>query len=115
FTYISGGPESAIYKSTDAGQSFRKITKGLPSGDLGRIGVDISPVNPDVLYAVVEAQGNKGGFYRSVDRGESWERRSSYTASGNYYNEVVADPVDVDVVYVMDTFAQVSENGGKDF
>lgn len=115
FTYISGGPESAVYKSTDAGNNFRKIMKGMPGGDIGRIGLDISPVNPDVLYAVVEAQAGKGGFYRSTDRGESWERRSSYTASGNYYNEVIADPVDVDLVYVMNTYAGVSENGGKTF
>lgn len=115
YTYISGGPESGVYKSTDAGKNFRKINVGLPSGDLGRIGLDISPANPDILYAVVEAQERKGGFYRSTDRGESWERRSSYTASGNYYNEVIADPVDPDLVYVMNTFAGVSEDGGKSF
>ncbi|MEO1022183.1 MAG: glycosyl hydrolase [Bacteroidota bacterium] len=115
FTYISGGPESAVYKSTDAGATFRKAMKGLPSGDVGRIGLDISPVNPDVVYAVVEAKTGKGGFYRSTDRGESWERRSSYTASGNYYNEVIADPVDVDLVYVMNTYAGVSDDGGKSF
>jgi photosystem II stability/assembly factor-like uncharacterized protein len=98
FTYISGGPESAVYKSTDGGNSFRKIMRGMPSGDIGRIGLDISPANPDVVYATVEAQAGKGGFYRSTDRGESWERRSDYSSSGNYYQEVVADPVDVDLV-----------------
>lgn len=115
FTYISGGPESAVYKSTDGGKNFRKITKGLPGGDLGRIGLDISPANPDVIYAAVEAQEDKGGFYRSTDRGESWERQSDYSSSGNYYQEVIADPVDVDLVYVMNTFAGVSEDGGKTF
>ncbi|NQZ75123.1 MAG: glycosyl hydrolase [Ekhidna sp.] len=115
FTYISGGPESTIYKSTDGGQNFRKIAKGLPGGDLGRVGLDISPANPDVIYAVVEAQEDKGGFYRSTDLGESWERRSKYVSSGNYYQEVIADPVDVDLVYVMNTFAGVSEDGGKTF
>ncbi|WP_421763955.1 WD40/YVTN/BNR-like repeat-containing protein [Ekhidna sp.] len=115
FTYISGGPESSVYKSTDGGKNFRKITKGLPGGDLGRIGLDISPANPDVIYAVVEAQEDKGGFYRSTDLGESWERRSDYSSSGNYYQEVIADPVDVDRVYVMNTFAGVSDDGGKTF
>lgn len=115
FTYISGGPESAIYKSTDGGENFRKIKKGLPGGDLGRIGLDISPVNPDVIYAVVEAQEKKGGFYKSTDLGESWVRQSDYTSSGNYYQEVIADPVDVDRVYIMNTFAAVSEDGGKNF
>lgn len=115
FTYISGGPESAVYKSTDGGQSFRKIMKGMPGGDIGRIGMDISPVNPDILYAVVEAQAGRSGFYRSTDRGESWEKRSNYSSSGNYYSEVIADPVDVDRVYVMNTYAGVSEDGGKTF
>lgn len=115
FTYISGGPESAVYKSTDGGENFRKVSKGLPGGDLGRIGLDISAANPDVIYAVVEAQEDKGGFYRSTDLGESWERRSDYRSSGNYYQEVIADPVDVNLVYVMNTFAGVSEDGGKTF
>lgn len=115
FTYISGGPESAVYKSTDGGESFKKIMKGMPSGDIGRIGMDISDADPNTIYAVVEAQGDKGGFYRSTDLGESWERRSSYSSSGNYYQEVVTDPVDVDLVYVMNTFSGVSEDGGKSF
>ncbi|MEO0734595.1 MAG: glycosyl hydrolase, partial [Bacteroidota bacterium] len=115
FTYISGGPESAVYKSTDGGANFRKIMRGLPGGDVGRIGMDVSPANPDVLYAVVEAQTGQGGFYRSTDRGESWEKRNKYSSSGNYYQEVIADPVDVDRVYIMNTFAAVSTDGGKNF
>ncbi len=115
FTYISGGPESAVYKSIDGGQNWKKVMKGMPSGDIGRIGMDISPANPDVVYAVVEAQSGKSGFYKSTDRGESWEKQSNYSSSGNYYQEVIADPVDVDLVYVMNTFAGVSEDGGKNF
>ncbi len=115
FTLIDGGPESAIYKSENAGQDWRKINKGLPSGQLGRIGMDISPVNPDLLYAIVEAQEDKGGFYASNDRGETWERRSGYSSSGNYYQEIIADPVEVDRVYSMDTFAQVTEDGGRNW
>lgn len=115
FTYISGGPESAVYKSMDGGANFRKIMKGMPSGDIGRIGMDISDADPNTMYAVVEAQEDKGGFYRSTDLGESWERQSDYSSSGNYYQEVIADPVDVDLVYVMNTFSGVSEDGGKTF
>jgi len=115
FTYISGGPESSVFKSTDGGESFRKIVKGLPSGDLGRIGLDISPANPNVIYAVVEAQEDKGGFYKSTDLGESWVRQSDYTTSGLYYQEVIADPVDVDLVYLMNTYSAVTEDGGKTF
>ncbi|HSR53480.1 MAG TPA: glycosyl hydrolase [Acidobacteriota bacterium] len=112
FTLIDGGPESAVYKSEDAGTNWRKIMKGLPGGHVGRIGMDISPANPDVLYAIVEAQGRRGGFFRSTNRGETWSRRSSYTSRGNYYQEIFADPADVDRVYSMDTFGQVTDDGG---
>ena len=114
WTVIYGGPESAIYKSKDAGVSWTKINKGLPSGDLGRIGLAISPVNPDYLYAIVEAQTDKGGFYRSTNRGASWERRSSYVSSANY-QEIFCDPIDVNRVYSMNTRLQVTDDGGKTF
>ncbi len=116
WTLINGGPESAIYKSTDGGKSWRKINRGLPKVDLGRIGLAISPVNSDVLYAIVEAAEGKGGFYRSTDRGESWEKRSSYVSrSPQYYQEIFCDPVEVDRIYSMDVYLQVSEDGGKTF
>ncbi len=110
---ISGGPESSVYKSTNGGVSFDKITKGLPSGDLGGMGIAISPVNPDVLYLIVEAQGEAGGFYRTVNRGASWERMNSYHASGQYYNKIICDPKDVDRVFSLDTYTQVTTDGGK--
>ena len=113
FTLVDGGPESAVYKSIDGGQSWEKINRGLPGGDLGRIGLAISPVNPDYLYAIVEAQPGKGGFYRSTNRGVSWERRSSYTSRGNYYQELFCDPKDLDRVYSMDVYLQVSDDGGE--
>lgn len=112
FTLIDGGPESAVYKSTDGGENWTKVMRGMPGGDIGRIGLAVSPANPDVVYAIVEAQAGRGGFYRSTDRGESWVRRNSYTSRGNYYNEIIADPVDVDRVYSMDTFGRVTKDGG---
>jgi photosystem II stability/assembly factor-like uncharacterized protein len=116
WTLIDGGPESALYKSTDAGVTWRKLTKGLPAVDLGRIGLDISPANPDVVYAIVEAADGEGGFFRSPDRGETWTKRSSYqTTSAQYYNEIICDPRDVDRVYVLDTILHVTEDGGKTF
>ena len=115
FTYISGGPESGIYKSTDAGVSWNKINKGLPEVDLGRIGMGVSPVNPDVLYCMVEASDKKGGTYRSTDRGASWERRGDLNTSGNYYVEIFCDPKDVDKLFSMDFFITVSTDGGKSF
>ena len=85
FTYIGGGPESALYKSTDGGATWNKMMSGLPGGDLGRIGLNYSPANPDILYAVVEATEGKGGVFKSTDRGASWEKQGGYTSSGNYY------------------------------
>lgn len=115
WTYLGGGPESGIYKSTNAGQTWNKINKGLPSGDKGRIGMAISPVNPEKIYAVVEAQRGQGGFYRSMNRGASWEKMSDAVSSGNYYQELVADPVNEDRVYIMNTFTLVTDDGGKTF
>jgi photosystem II stability/assembly factor-like uncharacterized protein len=112
WTLVGGGPESAIYKSTDGGTTWKKVIRGLPGGDLGRISMVISPPNPEIMYTIVEAEGNSGGFYRSVNKGASWERRSSYTARGNYYQELVCDPKDPERVYSMDTFLQVTDDGG---
>ncbi|MGA2297782.1 MAG: glycosyl hydrolase [FCB group bacterium] len=116
WTLIDGGPEGAIYKSTDAGKTWNKLTNGIPGGDIGRIGLAVSPVNPDIVYAIIEASEDKGGLFRSTDRGASWEKRSSYaTVSAQYYEELVCDPKDDDIVYILDTYLQVTEDGGKTF
>jgi photosystem II stability/assembly factor-like uncharacterized protein len=116
WTLIDGGPESAIYKSEDGGAGWRKLTKGLPKDDMGRIGLAISPVNPDVVYAIIEAADGTGGFFRSNDRGENWKRQSKYVSgSPQYYQEIVCDPKEVDRVYSLDTWLQVTTDGGKNF
>ena len=112
FTLINGGPESAIYKSTDAGATWTKLTSGLPKGDVGRIGLTISPTNPDVIYAIIEAWGDTGGFFRSTDRALTWKRMSKHVGGGGYYNRIFADPKDVDKVYSVAVITQVTEDGG---
>lgn len=115
FTYLGGGPQSGIYKSTDGGDHWRKINNGLPEVDLGRIGLAISPANPDRLYATVEAAQGKSGTFRSENKGENWEKQSSYSTSGNYYQELVADPHNENILYAMDTWLHFSTDGGKTF
>lgn len=112
-TKIGGGPESAIYKSEDAGNNWRKLKSGLPGGHVGGMGIAISPQDPDVLYAIIEAQGESGGFFRSEDRGESWEKMSGHHSSGQYYNEIICDPVEFDKIYSMETVSRVTTDGGK--
>jgi photosystem II stability/assembly factor-like uncharacterized protein len=117
FGSIGGGPASGLHRSTDGGATWTRVPRGrrsgLPRDADARIGLAISPVDPDVVYAIVEGEG--GGFYRSTDNGVSWRRRSSRTTSGNYYQEIMTDPVDVDRVYVMDTRYWVTEDGGENF
>ncbi|MDX1577413.1 MAG: glycosyl hydrolase, partial [Gemmatimonadota bacterium] len=114
WTMIDGGPGSGIWKSTDGGESWREIDRGLPGGDRGRIGMAISPRNPDVLYAIVEASGDDGGTFRSENMGESWSRTSRYQSSAPmYYHELYADPHRFDRIYALDTFLQMSDDGGE--
>jgi len=114
WTLINGGPETGIYKSTDAGATWKELETGLPKVDMGKIGMAISPANPDVIYTVIEAQRDEGGTYVSKDRGETFKKLSDYYAgSPQYYNEIVADPVDVNTVYSMDTWLHHTVDGGK--
>ncbi len=112
-TKIGGGPESTIYKSDDAGKNWKKINNGLPTEHMGGIGITISPQNPDVVYAIIEAANEAGGFFRSSDRGESWKKMSKHSSSGQYYNEIYCDPVQFDKVYSVETFTHFTNDGGK--
>ncbi|HZW40241.1 MAG TPA: glycosyl hydrolase [Ignavibacteriaceae bacterium] len=113
FSKIGGGPESKFFRSFDGGTSWDTIMTGLPSANIGGMGLDISPVNPDVLYLIVEAAENQSGFFRSTNRGSSWEKMSDHSAQGQYYNEIYCDPKDVNKIYSTETVSHVTVDGGK--
>ncbi|MCB0580988.1 MAG: glycosyl hydrolase, partial [Phaeodactylibacter sp.] len=116
--FLAGGPRSGIYKSTDNGKSWRQLKTGLPKGDIGKIGLAVTPADPELVYATIEAGDEEKGFYRSMDKGESWEKRSSYISGGtgpHYYQEIEASPEHAGLVYQMDVFLHVSRDGGQHF
>ncbi len=118
WSLLAGGEESGIYKSTDAGATWRRVTRGLPDGDMGKIGLAVSHTTPGTVYATIEAKPDEAGFYRSVDAGETWSRRNSYHSGGtgpHYYQEIFASPHSSGRVYQMDVFMHVTEDGGSTF
>ena len=114
---INGGPGSGIHRTTDGGATWSEVNAGLPSkDDIGRIGLAMAPSNPEMIYAIVEAQPDERGVYRSTDFGQNWEKRSGHmTTSPQYYNEIVVDPHNEDILYSLDTFTKRSIDGGKTF
>jgi photosystem II stability/assembly factor-like uncharacterized protein len=129
------GPGSGIYKSADAGRSWGKLTKGLPEGEWGRIGLSVSRSNPSVVYAIIQTEttvpprrdpeepppppekktAKDGGVFRSADRGESWEWVNTIDPRPFYYSQIRVDPSDDKRVYVLGSQMSVSEDGGKSF
>lgn len=111
----SGGTDGGIYKSIDGGDNWKKLTGGLPEM-VGKIGVDVSASNPDRVYAIIEAEPEKGGLWRSDDAGKTWSlingHRVLHTRAW-YYIHITADPVDEDTVYVMNVPMMKSVDGGK--
>jgi hypothetical protein len=114
WTLIDGGPGSSLKKSIDGGRTWTTCTTGLPGGHLGSHRPRDSTATPRTIYAIVEAQDGASGFYRSVNRGVSFEKRASYVSSSpQYYQEIVCDPSDANTVYSLDTMLQVTDDGGK--
>jgi len=115
---MGGGPGSGIHKSTDGGETWVELTNGLPKSNMGKIGLAISPQQPDVLYAAIELDRTTGGVFRSGDRGASWKKMSN-TVSGatgpHYYQELYARPHKFDRLYLMNVRVLTSEDGGKTF
>ena len=115
---MGGGPGSGIHRSDDGGNTWRKLTNGLPSSNMGKIGITISPQQPDVVYAAIELDRTKGGVYRSANRGESWTKMSNTVSGGtgpHYYQELYASPHEFDRLYLMNVRVLTSNDGGKTF
>jgi photosystem II stability/assembly factor-like uncharacterized protein len=114
---VAGGPEAGIFKTTDGGLKWTKLTDGIPAVDLGRIALAVSPQKPDVVYATLttSVKERKSGFYRSDDAGAHWRMVSNYWVPQypEYYGEIFADPFVYDRVYLMDMAVRVTEDGGK--
>jgi len=117
WAFVSGGPGSGFYRTTDGGATWTKLTRGLPNETLGRVAVDVSPADSKRVYAVVEAR-DKGGLYRSDDRGESWTLVSTsqgVTIRPFYFARIVAHPKEADKVYKPGMGLQFSDDGGRTF
>ena len=110
YSYVGGGPGTGIWKSTDGGESWKKLTVGLPTSDMGRIGLDVALSHPSTVYAVIE--GSEGGAYRSDDSGATWRRTSNIASIPWYFGEIRADPNDPETVYHLGVQLQRSSDGG---
>ena len=116
FGFNGGGPGSGIYKTTDGGATWKKLTKGLPyenGGDTGRIGLDIYRKDPNIVYAVV--QHEKGGTFRSEDKGETWKKMGETNPRPSYYSQIRVDPNNDLRIWELGAQMFYSEDGGKKF
>ncbi len=119
YHFSSGGPGSGIYKTIDGGETWTRLSKDLPEGVLGRIGLDVSRSAPGVVYALIESR--ESGIWRSEDRGESWKRMcdpATYRRVNTrpfYYSQIRVDPTNDQIVYVLSTGLHVSTDGGQKF
>lgn len=117
-SYLGGGPGSGIHRSTDGGNTWEKMTSGIPGSNLGKIGLAISPFNSDVIYAAIELDRITGGVFMSENRGASWKKQSSTLSGGtgpHYYQELYASPHYEGRIYLADVRIQVSDDHGLTF
>ena len=114
--FNGGGPGSGLWKSTDAGRNWTRLSGGLPTGDKGRIGIALAESNPRVLVALIETDDQETqGVYRSEDAGASWTRVNRQNIRPMYYSHVFIDPTNDQVVYTLATRSFVSDDGGRTF
>lgn len=112
---VNTGPETGIFKSTDGGETWKELTNGLPGGDMGKISLQVSPQKSNFVYATIEVDGRKGGFWRSENFGASWTKTSDFVSGGtgpHYYQELWADPHRFGVLYqANNSFSRSEDNG----
>jgi len=113
--FNGGGPGSGIYRTMDGGDTWERLTEGLPQGIMGRIGLDIYRRDGNIVYATVEAGGGRSGVYRSGDRGNTWEHLSTQNNRPMYYSQIRVDPSDPDRIYSGGSSLYVSNDGGRTF
>jgi photosystem II stability/assembly factor-like uncharacterized protein len=113
WAHIQRGPSSALYRSSDGGNTWEKLTRGFSKDTLGRIALAIAPSNPDLVYACVESK--KGGFYRSVNKGNSWKLMNTKPSTAYWYGRIYVNPTDEKNVFVMGTMVKETRNGGRTF
>ncbi len=113
FGFSGGGPGSGLYKTTDGGETWTKLTNGLPDGPTGRIGVDIYRRDPSIVYAIIE--NKNGGVFRSEDKGLTWKKMSSTNPRPMYYSKIRVDPNNDQRIWVLGASMYFSEDGGKTF
>lgn len=109
--FVGGGETSALYRSLDGGESWQRLANGLPQGNVGRIGVEISRSHPDTVYAIVEHK--EGGVFRSEDRGATWTRQSSLNGRPSYYSQIRIDPTNPNKIWQLASPLHVSIDAGK--
>ncbi|MGM0546700.1 MAG: VPS10 domain-containing protein [Bacteroidota bacterium] len=116
--YMGGGPGSGIHKSTDGGENWDELESGLPDSNMGKIGLAISPQEPDIVYAAIELDRRTGGVFKSDDRGESWKKMSDAVAGGtgpHYYQELYASPHHFGKLYLVSNYTLISDDHGANF
>ncbi len=116
--YMGGGPGSGIHKSTDGGETWSKLTEGIPKSNLGKIGLAISPFDNETIYAAIELDRKKGGVFISNNQGETWTKQSDAVSGGtgpHYYQELYASPHQEGRLYLMSNTVLISDNHGKTF
>ncbi|UCD60574.1 MAG: glycosyl hydrolase [Flavobacteriaceae bacterium] len=116
--YMGGGPGSGIHKSTDGGETWEKLSTGIPKVNLGKIGLAINPFNPNMIYAAIELERLTGGIFVSTNGGQSWSKESNTVSGGtgpHYYQELYASPHKEGRLYLMNNYVKISEDHGKTF